>query len=48
LPYTGTDAREMVVIGTGAVVLGRVIYAMRRFMFGDRDDDEDGTGIIPT
>jgi hypothetical protein len=30
----------MVVIGTGAVIIGRAIYAMRRLMFGDRDDEE--------
>ena len=30
----------------GAVVRGRLIYGARRFMFGDRDDEDDG--IVPT
>jgi hypothetical protein len=48
LPFTGTDAREMVVLGTGAVVVGRILYGMKRFMLGDRDEDDDGGGILPS
>ncbi|HEX5616194.1 MAG TPA: hypothetical protein VFZ83_13660 [Acidimicrobiia bacterium] len=41
LPFTGTEAGDMVLLGGAAVILGRALLAVRNFLIGAADDEDD-------
>jgi hypothetical protein len=51
LPFTGGDGRDLALLGVGAVVLGRIVYSLRRVVGGpdgSQDAGGSGGGPLPT